>query len=432
MIGILALFKNQLKSMVSKLDQAINITMFPNEPSRFDKASLDEFLLWSFSVGSSDISIQSGECIFIKIKKRRFRATRRELSSAEVSNLINVIYGDNGSGIIASGRDLHTAYVVAKNRHEKFRFRFNATGFIYNASSAYSITLRTILSLPPTIEEIGFPLFLFDAMSKAQGIVLITGETGSGKTTLQAAVLRKRVEDPDANLSVLTYEAPIEFVFDDIIKPSSMVKQHEVPRNLESWDDCVENAMRREPDIILIGESKSAKTMSASIEAARTGHLLMTTMHTNGVASTIRRAVNLFPEGERNGRAGDIIECATIILTQRLIKTIDGNVVPIREFLVFDNHIKEALLASPVDKLPACARRLTKEYGQTLADDAIRVFKEGLITDKELNSIIAKDAMLEKDDNSAMFVQRDRFDDVDSALLGQLANVLTSENSYVA
>src|SRR3546814_4810216 len=136
-------------------------------------------------------------------------------------------------------------------------------------------------------------------------MILVTGPTGSGKSTLLSAAIRSLVEDENANEKVLEYSAPVEYVYDRVSMPSSVVFQTEVGRHLRPKDAhdegslfayAVRNALRRKPTIILIGEARDRATIQASVEAALTGHLLFTTMHTIGVGETLRRAVTPFPD----------------------------------------------------------------------------------------------------------------------------------------
>lgn len=376
--------------------------VFPDAPARFEKTELDNLLIWASKNNISDITFRTDECVFAKQHGRRMRVTARRLTSPEVNKIINSIYGDNGTAQLAAGRDVDTGYSVQEDRNTKHRFRFNATSIQVNGVNGSCVVLRSIPTLPPALEDIDFPMHLLGAMSMSQGMVIVTGETGSGKSTLQAAVLRSRVEQEDANLHVLTYEQPIEFVYDSVNMPSSIVNQSEVPRHIPSFEAGIRNAMRRDPDIILIGESRDRMTMEASIEASRSGHLLMTTMHSNGVPSTIRRAVGMFPEGERNVRAMDIIESTQIILTQRLLRTLDGKRKAVREYLVFDDQIRNKLLSTPVDNLSYVARKLTKEYGQTMADDARKLFDEGLIAKSELEMVVAREVTKDEDSKAAI------------------------------
>ena len=397
------------------------LARYPHEPSRIDSSELDALLTWAANSDVSDIVFCSGIPVMIKRHGRRVKATNRPLTTPEVGAIINMIYGDNGTSVITIGKDLDTAYGVRAGRDNHHRFRFNGVGCVVGGSNGFTVTMRSIPSIPKSVEELGIPMFLVEAMSKSQGMNIITGETGSGKTTFQAAVLRYRVEQQDANLNVLTLEAPIEFMFDEVEKPSSIVQQSEIPKNLLTFDLGIRNAMRRDPDIILVGESRDSMTMAASLDAAKSGHLLMTTMHSNGVASTVRRAVGMFPEGDRNGRAIEIVEAMNIILTQRLVRTLDGKRQAIREYLIFDEQIRDLLLSSPIDKWPAVSRDLTKKYGVTMADEAKRLYENHEISQQDYKLIAVHETQKDADSEAAIassipaaVINQSFFDDLDA------------------
>jgi defect-in-organelle-trafficking protein DotB len=219
--------------------------------------------------------------------------------------------------------------------------------------------------------------------------VYVTGATGSGKSTLLASIIREIVEDSKCNRKVLTYEAPIEFVYDSIKKPTAVVSQSEIPRNLASFADGVRNALRRKPRLILVGESRDTETISAVIEAALTGHPVYTTLHTTGVPETIRRLVGSFPAEERGGRTIDIIETLRLIVCQKLVPTVDGKQVALREFLVFSEEVRDILLESDPDKVTSVTRRLMNERGQSMLIDAQKKFSDGIISEREFKVISA-------------------------------------------
>src|SRR5690606_38712385 len=135
-----------------------------------------------------------------------------------------------------------------------------------------------------------------------QDMVFGTWTTGAGKPTLQAAGSRRLLERPQGCGKMLTYEAPIEYVYDVIKSPRSLVSQTEIPRHLPDFARGVRNALRRKPEVILVGEARDRETISAAIEAAQTGHTVYTTTHTIGVAATVQRMVSTFESNERAER----------------------------------------------------------------------------------------------------------------------------------
>ena len=148
--------------------------------------------------------------------------------------------------------------------------------------------------------------------------------------------------------------------------------------------------MRRKPGLILVGEARDPETISAVMEAAMTGHPVYTTLHSNGVAETIRRLVNSFPHEERNGRAIDIIETVRLIIWQKLVPTVDGKRVALREYLVFDESVRDELLDSNLDAATSNTRRMLQLYGQTMETDATDKFKKGIIDERTYKLICTR------------------------------------------
>jgi defect-in-organelle-trafficking protein DotB len=355
---------------------------FPHEPIRLGVDSLNEIMMHAVKLGASDITLQTNEPIIAEIFGRLRRVTRRKLSNTEVGEVINEMYGPNGTTQLMSGKDVDTHYEIRPNRSERYRFRINATACQVEGHDGIQITARTIPSDPPTLESMNLPQVVVDALKPEQGVVYVTGATGSGKSTLLASIIRNITEDPDSNRKILTYEAPIEFVYDSVEKISSVVSQSEIPRHLPSFAAGVRNALRRKPRLILVGEARDSETISAVMEAAMTGHPVYTTLHSNGVAETMRRLVTTFPSEERQGRTIDIIETIRLVISQRLVPTVDGKRVALREYLIFDEKIRDTLLDTDILNITATVRKMVREKGRTLEADAKEKFDAGIITER--------------------------------------------------
>lgn len=372
-------------------------SMLVNEPARFTPAVLDEILAHCEKLNASDITFQNGEPIFAEVYGRILRITQRKLSTTEIRELLNHIYGPNGTAQILSGQDIDTHYEFRPARNERYRYRVNGTGCLVEGHEGIQITMRSIPTTPPKLEQLKLEPEITKALAPNQGVVYVTGATGSGKSTLLAAIIRHLVEKEEGNRKVLTYEAPIEFVYDDIQMPSSIVSQAEIPRHLPSFAAGVRNALRRKPGLILVGEARDAQTISAVIEAALTGHPVYTTLHSNGVAETIRRLVTSFPADERHGRSIDILETIRLAIWQKLVPSTDGMRVALREYLVFDNKIRDMLLDVDPENITAATRRLVKEYGQPMEMDARQKFEAGVIAEREYKLITAFGKNIDKD-----------------------------------
>ena len=356
--------------------------LYPQEPVRLNISNVNDMLIHCVQLGASDITFQTNEPIIAEIYGKLVKISRRRLSNNEISDLINAMYGPNATTIILSGKDIDTHYEIRPNRSDRYRFRINGTGCQVEGHDGIQITARTIPTEPPTLASMALPQAILDALTPEQGVVYVTGATGSGKSTLLASIIRSITEDVDSNRKILTYESPIEFVFDDVQKISSVISQSEIPRHLPDFASGVRNALRRKPRLILVGEARDGETISAVMEAAMTGHPVYTTLHSNSVAETIRRLVITYPPEERQGRTVDIIETARLIISQRLVPTVDGKRVALREYLVFNEAIRDILLETDMLELTNVVRNMVREKGHTLAKDAEEKFKAGVITER--------------------------------------------------
>jgi defect-in-organelle-trafficking protein DotB len=386
------------------MNEAKNILM-PDEPSRFTLEDMDKMLIHCTNLDASDVTIQSAQYIYAELHGRLYPVTTRMLNNSEVGDILNAIYGPNATTQIASGRDVDTHYEVRPNRTERYRFRVNGTGCQIEGHDGIQITIRTIPTDPPPLSSMNLHAQMLDYIAPQQGTIVITGSTGSGKSTLLASIIKELAEDPEGNRKILTYEAPIEFVYDNIETPTSIISQSEIPRHIPTFADGVRNALRRKPSLILVGEARDPETISAVIDAALTGHPVYTTVHSNGVADCVRRMISTFPAEERHGRALDILETLRMVVWQKLVPTVDNKRVALREFLVFDEFVRDALLDIPIEEIASKTRELLKDRGQPMIVDAKKKFDEGTISQREFD-LLAK---------SALFADKDAMEGIEHA-----------------
>lgn len=372
--------------------------LYPNEPPRFDKNSLEPFVKWAVDMDTSDITIQNEDNIFCEIHGRMRRVTKKSLSRNEVIDLISAIYkGDGAISVLNGGGDVDIAWSFSVGRGQRLRFRVNCTAVLAEGAIGYQITIRVIKSEPQKLESLGLPEELVENLCPKTGLVLIVGATGSGKSTLLAAVLAWKMRDPDANLKILTYEAPIEFVYDSVYKPTVSVAQTEIGTHLQSFEIGVRNALRRKPSIILMGEMRDRETIGEGLVASMTGHLVYGTLHANTAYDVIPRMVNVFSPGEKNAKVNDILASIKLIVAQMLPRSTTGGRVPIREYLVFTPEIIERLQKADLDSMAYEIKQIMKTEGQTFADDAKIKLNQGLIDQKTFDDIARVSTITDKD-----------------------------------
>lgn len=362
--------------------------MMPDEPPRLIGRDVERLLIWATKNGASDIIVKTGDRIILKIHGNERRVSRRALTHAEVLDIIVHMFGAESPKAILSGdKDLDLSYEIRPDRVSRYRFRVNATPVTVEAGAGVDITIRTIDSRPPPLESLRVESEIIANMAPHQGMIVVSGATGSGKSTLLASIIRKLVEEPEGNRRVLTYERPIEFVYDEIEMPTSDVSQTEIGKNLKSFVDGTRNALRRAPQIILVGESRDAETIGEAVTASMTGHCLYTTVHANGFADTIRRMINVFPESEKNARAVDIVTSLRMVIAQRLVRGKDGKRVALREYVIMNDEIVDQILDGGVDNITVTCRQILKNHGRSFLKDAMDKFREGRIDERVLKEI---------------------------------------------
>lgn len=378
-----------------------NNYMLPNEPPRISARDIDGLLLHCVNIKASDITIQTDEEVVAEVYGKLRRITKRRMTAAELGEIVSGLYqSESGMAKLNGGHDLDFAYEMRPERNIRMRFRVNATAISVQGHTGIQITIRTIPGIPPHIKDLAVEKEVLANFAPKQGLVLITGATGSGKSTLLAGLIRSLCEDPEGHRKILTYESPIEFVYDEVEKPSTVVGQTEIGRHLKTFADGVRNALRRKPMVILVGEARDAETIGECVTASMTGHLTYSTVHSNGVADTIRRMVNVFPDGEKHARAVDIVSSLKMIVSQMLIPSTDGKRVALREYLIFNEEVVDKLLNGGVDNMTMVARQIVKTHGQTFLADATKKFKEGRIDEREFAKIKALSKGMDTDSAS--------------------------------
>ncbi|MCE7886452.1 MAG: ATPase [Alphaproteobacteria bacterium PRO2] len=364
-------------SLIKKEDTSAQT--WPDEPNRFTEDAVDPFLLWCVKQGASDISIQSDRQPYNEIHGHLYPGTIRKIDAADMAVFLTRIYGPEALARLAAGKDLDVSYEIRPDRYTRIRFRVNITAILSKGRDAAQITMRVLPSEPPTMKDLKIEREIIDAWAPRQGIVIITGPTGSGKTTLLAAGNRLLLERPQGCGKMLTYESPIEYVYDAINSPRSLVAQSEIPRHLPSFAAGIRNSLRRKPEVILVGEARDRETINASIEAAQTGHAVYTTTHTLGVANTVQRMLSTYEMNEREERAVALMETLRLVVTQALVPRVQGGRIGVREWMKFPEEVREKLMDMHFTKWPAEIQRMINQYGRTMQRSAEIVFEAGII-----------------------------------------------------
>lgn len=346
------------------------------------------FLKYCADNGVSDLTIQGGDYIWAEIHGRQCPVSKHTIKQGHLPVLISSVWQAEVENSIRSGigadrpLELH-GEELGIERGEFIRFRCNfVQARVAKLDEVYSITMRIIPSMLPDIFKMGIEKELFEALYPSQGLVLVCGPTGSGKTTLQAAVYgHAGVAMPDRK--VVTYEDPIEFVLGGDHWKGPQPSQSQIGRDIGSFALGLKNAMRRKPSIIGIGEARDLETMDAMIEAGLSGHLCYATVHTESVAETINRIIQVYPPAQQSAVASRLMGCLRVVVVQRLLKTTDGKRQAIREFVVFDRDLRNDIQGVPFEQWAVKLRNMLEKAESTLDDKAWALYLAGRIDESE-------------------------------------------------
>jgi defect-in-organelle-trafficking protein DotB len=384
----------------------------------------DRILAWAAKQSASDVTFQPGIPIMAEIAGKWRAITKQVVSVADAQSVFRYIYNDTAINSLSQGKDLdfayefkHPMYDAEKNIWEagyenqpiRLRFRVNVTsGRSPGGGVGASATFRALPTQPIEISKLNLEPEITKYFRPEQGLNLICGPTGSGKSTLLSSLVRWLCEKPDANEKVIEFSSPIEYVYDDLKFPSSFVWQtgagtHLINHDERSeggiWNHCIRNALRRKPSIIILGESRDRHTIEGCVQAALSGHLTVSTLHTIGVPETFRRLVMPFPAAERATISIDLLQVLNLVVTQLLCRRVGGGKVGVREFLVFDAGVRRALEDRDPNDWPKMIRKMLstgethlkhKVVGQGMDVAARRLHEKGIISYDDMKHISAR------------------------------------------
>lgn len=341
-----------------------------------------KIMLFAHKNQVSDIFIQPDQPIIFSRHGKLTAVTPKKLDLLEVWNLLFLITDrQTAKTDLLSGNSVNSSYVLQEedrtqtSGYRRYYYRVNATAVQGSQSDSTQIVLRAIPDDPPDIHKVGLPEEWMPALTPKTGIVYIAGATGSGKSTTFSAIIRYILEQETAiQGNLITYEAPIEFRFGHIPSKHSVITQSEVPRHVKSFYDGIKEAMRRKPELILIGELRDEETIQAAAEAALTGHAVFATVHANNVSNILMRLLYRLPESERTQGIYTLLDASRFLMAQRLLPAKGGGRVAVREALALTPEVLEELFQqkSIVDILNTL-KRLVHEKGVSFIKDAERL-----------------------------------------------------------
>jgi len=259
----------------------------------------------------SDLHLKIGRPPLMRLSSELIPSEFETLDEAGMKESIRRVIGDEALARLAHEGELDSSYEIPGVA----RFRVN----VFKERGRQSLVARVIPLTIPTIDGMGLPAVLKDICVASQGLVLVTGPTGSGKSTTLAALINHINETQASN--ILTIEDPIEFIYDD---KKSVIRQRQLGTDVRSLSEALRRVLRQDPDVILVGEMRDKETIELALHAAETGHLVFSTLHTNDAKQTLDRIVDVYPADEHAQLRSQLALTLRAVISQRLLKRADG------------------------------------------------------------------------------------------------------------
>ncbi len=319
---------------------------------------------------ASDLFITCGTTIHIKINGTLHPVNQQTILPEMSRQIAKEIMSADQFDVFERRREMNFSHIEPLVGV----FRINA---LFQRNSI-SLVIRHVKSDIPSFEALGLPSVLLDLIMEKRGMILVVGSTGSGKSTTLASMIDHRNTHTSGH--ILTIEDPIEFLFKH---KKSVINQREVGNDTVSYHEALINSLREAPDLLLLGEIRDRETMQHLILHALTGHLCLSTLHANNAYHALSRIVNLFPYEARSALFSDLSMALKAIISQRLVKTKEGNLHAAVEILINSFHISELIKKGDFSQIKEAMEQSLHKGLQTFEQELARLYHEGTISYEE-------------------------------------------------
>ena len=325
-------------------------------------------------LGASDIHITVDSPPIARVKGSFIKLREENLSKEDTFQMAKEITGPKKFKILEEHGEVDLSVSIKTGD----RFRVNA----YKQKGNYAIAIRTITSQIPTFKTLGLPDVVASFAQKHKGLVLVTGPTGSGKSTTLASLID--IINSTQERHIITLEDPIEYVHHH---KKGIVNQREIGNDTDSFNAALRAALRQDPDVILVGEMRDPETVSIALTAAETGHLVFSTLHTVGSSKTIDRIVDMFPAEQQQQVRTQLSTVCEGVISQQLIKTIDGrNRVAALEVMVTTPAIRNLIRENKTYQIQNIIQTSSKIGMQSMDQELVNLFRQGKISKESVLS----------------------------------------------
>lgn len=334
------------------------------------KHTIDQLLTAAVQKGASDLHLAAGSAPLLRVNGELMEMTEYgELTPEHTHSLVFGMLTKEQTEHFDTARELDLSYEVAGLA----RFRVN----IHWERNAVGMVARVVSTQIPTMQQLGFPEVVYSLARQRQGLVLVTGPTGCGKSTSLAAMVDLINNERKAH--VVTLEDPIEFLHES---KQSLIRQRQLYSDFLSFDEALKHVVRQDPNVVLVGEMRDLETIAAAITVAETGHLVLATLHTLNAAQTVDRIVDIFPPHQQDQIRVQLSLVLRGVISQQLLPRISGGRIAAREIMINTPAISNLIRENKVNQMKTVIQT-SAEYGmQTLDQDVKRLYEAGEVSEQ--------------------------------------------------
>lgn len=331
--------------------------------------TIEEILQLAKEKKASDIHLAPGSPVMLRIDGQLLPQTQIRLKPNEVEQILQPMLSETQKQRLKEDGELDFAFSIPNYS----RVRAN----VFRQRGTYTAALRILTYDVPKPETLGLPPAVVNFTNLKRGLVLVTGATGSGKSTTLASLI-DIIAERDAK-NIITLEDPIEYLHTN---KRAIVRQREVGDDTKSYADALRAALRQDPDVILVGEMRDLETISTAITAAETGHLVFSTLHTNNTSEAIDRMIDVFPPHQQQQIRVQLSTVLEGVVAQQLLPKIDGGRIAAFEVLIANSAIRNLIREGKAFQIPSILQTSKRDGMQTMDDCIMNIFQHGLIAQR--------------------------------------------------
>lgn len=347
-------------------------------------SNINELLKYSLDSGASDLHLSVGSIPMVRIHgvMKKLQLPSMDLSTME--KIRDDVLNDNQKKIFKE--KLEIDFSTALGSEGRFRVNF------FNQINGLSAVFRTIPSDIKSSEELGIPPLMNQLAMKEKGLVLLTGPTGSGKSTTLAAMIDHVNENKSCH--IITIEDPVEYFHKS---KNSLINQRELGQSTHSFTNALRSALREDPDVILVGEMRDLETIQLALTAAETGHLVLSTLHTSSAVKTIDRIIDVFPSGQKSQIRSMLSESLLAVIAQKLLQNREKNGrIPASEVMIANHAVRNLIREDKIYQIPTLIQSGGQEGMQSLDQDLQRLLQQGKIERQDAIKVAENPEVFEK------------------------------------